>query len=85
MSHILHRNLRQVPPTAVSANGIRIRDSAGRFFAEIQLEMMMAHIVTTYDVRTETPGVLPKSVEFGSIALPNMSAKVLFRERLRRE
>ncbi|GJE88287.1 cytochrome P450 [Phanerochaete sordida] len=58
---------------------------AGRFFAEIQLEMMMAHIVTTYDVRLETPGVLPRPVEFGSVSLPNMSAKVLFKERVGKE
>jgi len=34
MSHILHRNLRQVPPTAVAADGIRIRDKAGRVYID---------------------------------------------------
>lgn len=34
MSHILHRNLRQVPPTAVSADGIRMRDKAGRTYID---------------------------------------------------
>lgn len=34
MSHILHRNLRQVPPTAVSADGIRMRDKAGRVYID---------------------------------------------------
>ena len=34
MSHILHRNLRQVPPTAVSADGIRMRDKAGRIYID---------------------------------------------------
>ena len=34
MSHILHRNLRQVPPTAVSASGIRMHDKAGRIYID---------------------------------------------------
>ncbi|MCD2515053.1 aspartate aminotransferase family protein [Massilia sp. G4R7] len=34
MSHILHRNLRQVPPTAVAGDGIRIRDKAGRVYID---------------------------------------------------
>ena len=34
MSHILHRNLRQVPPFAVSASGIQICDSAGRSYID---------------------------------------------------
>ena len=34
MSNIIHRNLRQVPPTAVSADGIRMRDKAGRVYID---------------------------------------------------
>ena len=34
MSHIIHRNLRSTPPVAVSAAGIRIRDSEGREYLD---------------------------------------------------
>src|SRR5207302_11470144 len=34
MSHIIHRNLRAVPPTAVSASGIEIVDRDGRRYIE---------------------------------------------------
>jgi adenosylmethionine-8-amino-7-oxononanoate aminotransferase len=34
MSHILHRNLRHVPPLAVSSDGIRMRDNAGRIYID---------------------------------------------------
>lgn len=54
---------------------------AGRFFAEIQLEMMMAYVVMTYDVRMEKPGLLPEPIEFGSMSLPSMTARVCFRKR----
>ena len=34
MSHIIHRNLRAVPPTAVSASGIEIVDRDGRRYID---------------------------------------------------
>jgi len=34
MTHVFHRHLHQVPPVAVSASGIRIRDEAGREFID---------------------------------------------------
>ena len=34
MSHIIHRNLRQVPPTAVGGEGIVLRDSSGKTYLD---------------------------------------------------
>ena len=34
MSHIIHRNLRQAPPVAVSAQGMLVRDSAGKTYID---------------------------------------------------
>lgn len=34
MSHIIHRNLRQMPPTAVGGAGIVLRDSTGRTYLD---------------------------------------------------
>ncbi|KAF8165943.1 cytochrome P450 [Crassisporium funariophilum] len=53
----------------------------GRFFAAAQLKLMLAHIVTTYDVKTEVEGVRPDSVWSEASVIPNLSAKILFRKR----
>ena len=34
MSHIIHRNLRQMPPTAVGGEGIVLRDSTGKTYLD---------------------------------------------------
>lgn len=34
MSHIIHRNLRKAPPVAVSAQGMLVRDSAGKTYID---------------------------------------------------
>jgi adenosylmethionine-8-amino-7-oxononanoate aminotransferase len=34
VSHIIHRNLRQTPPTAVSAQGLLVRDSGGNTYMD---------------------------------------------------
>jgi adenosylmethionine-8-amino-7-oxononanoate aminotransferase len=34
VSHIIHRNLRQAPPTAVSAQGVLVRDSRGNTYID---------------------------------------------------
>jgi len=34
MSHIMHRSLRHTPPVAVGAQGMRIRDSDGKFYID---------------------------------------------------
>lgn len=55
----------------------------GRFFAAIELKLMLAHIVMNYDVKAELDGVVPPILEFGQNLAPNMKAKVLFKNRQR--
>ena len=40
---------------------------------------MLAHIVTTYDVKLEDGATRPRSLHFGTSIMPNPRAKVLFR------
>ena len=55
--------------------------SPGRFFAANELKCMMAHIVSTYDIRLEVPGEIPKPEWFSYAVSPNRKAAVLFRKR----
>lgn len=55
--------------------------SPGRFFAAHELKMMMAHLVLTYDLKLENPGVRPKDTWFGTSRIPNADAEVMFRKR----
>ncbi|KAK7468967.1 hypothetical protein VKT23_003466 [Stygiomarasmius scandens] len=56
----------------------------GRFFAANELKAMLAHIVTTYDVKLEAKanGVRPPNEYIGTSVIPNTSAHVLFRRRV---
>jgi len=53
----------------------------GRFFAAVQMKAAVAHIVTHYDVKLETPGQIPPSRWHATTLVPNRIAKVLFRIR----
>ncbi|KAF8967505.1 cytochrome P450 [Flammula alnicola] len=53
----------------------------GRFFAMTELKIMMAHIVTNYDVKLEKDEYPPK-MYMEANAIPSRSAKVLFRKRI---
>jgi cytochrome P450 len=53
----------------------------GRFFAGAELKAMFVHVLLTYDVRTVEPGVRPKDLAMAQSALPNPTARVLFRKR----
>ncbi|KAK7060436.1 hypothetical protein VNI00_001201 [Paramarasmius palmivorus] len=52
----------------------------GRFFAAYELKAMLAHIVTTYDIKFEDGQRKPANVYIGSACLPG-DAKILFRAR----
>ena len=43
---------------------------------------MLAHIVTTYDVKLEDSAMRPRSLHFGTSIMPDPHAKVLFRRRI---
>ena len=53
----------------------------GRYFAACELKLMLAHIVTTYDVKLEIEGVRPLDMWVIITCVPNLNASVLFRKR----
>ena len=53
----------------------------GRYFAACELKLMLAHIITTYDVKLETEGVRPPDKWIMASRVPNPNANVLFRKR----
>ncbi|KAH0837779.1 cytochrome P450 [Lanmaoa asiatica] len=53
----------------------------GRFFAATELKTMLAHIVTTYDLKLEDNMTRPRSLYIGSVVGANSAAKVMFRRR----
>ncbi|KAF8547708.1 cytochrome P450 [Imleria badia] len=55
----------------------------GRFFAGAELKTMLAHIVTTYDIKLEDDTTRPQSLRIGSSIGANPTAKVMFRTRAR--
>ncbi|KAN0100066.1 Cytochrome P450 [Tylopilus felleus] len=57
----------------------------GRFFAAAELKTMLAHVVTTYDVKLEEHTTRPQSTRIGSSIGANPTAKVMFRKRARCE
>ena len=61
---------------------VETSDSAGRFFAANKIKSMLAHVVTTYDVKLEDGATCPQSFRFGTSTSPDPRAKVLFRRRV---
>lgn len=55
--------------------------SPGRFFAATVLKMLLAHLVTTYDVKFEE-GKEPKQFFINGVLIPGRG-NVLFRKRFR--
>lgn len=54
--------------------------SPGRFFAVAEIKSMLAFVLLRYDVKSPD-GVRPSNWEIGIRSVPDMSAKVLFRQR----
>ena len=53
----------------------------GRYFAACEMKLMLAFIVSTYDVKLEVEGVRPPNMYVMTACVPNPNAKVLFRKR----
>ncbi|KAF9047860.1 cytochrome P450 [Panaeolus papilionaceus] len=53
----------------------------GRFFTAVELKLMLAYVVTHYDVKLEKEGERPADLAFGITLLANPFASVLFRKR----
>ncbi|KIJ26788.1 hypothetical protein M422DRAFT_191786 [Sphaerobolus stellatus SS14] len=53
----------------------------GRLFAANELKLMMAHIISIYDIKLEQNGVKPPNQWFGLSCMPNPHGSILFRRR----
>ena len=54
----------------------------GRYFAACELKLLLAHVVTNYDVKLEVEGVRPPDMWVVTTCVPNPKANVLFRKRV---
>ncbi|KAI6124825.1 cytochrome P450 [Pisolithus croceorrhizus] len=63
--------------------GLGTRACPGRFFAATVLKTMLAHIVVSYDVKLEDDKSRPQSLRVGRSIVPNPTAKVMFRKRIK--
>ncbi|KZO94422.1 cytochrome P450 [Calocera viscosa TUFC12733] len=55
----------------------------GRFFAAQSIKLMLAHIVTSYDVKLRDGEGRPANTFFSNACVPDQKAKVLFRRRVK--
>ncbi|KAF8999930.1 cytochrome P450, partial [Hymenopellis radicata] len=53
----------------------------GRFFAAMELHLMLAHVVLQYDVKYPDDEGRPENLWFGVSCIPNRNAKILLRKR----
>ncbi|KAF9047870.1 cytochrome P450 [Panaeolus papilionaceus] len=53
----------------------------GRFFAAAEMKLILAHLVTHYDMKFENEGVRPDDMRISFAILPNPFTKVLLRKR----
>ncbi|KAI0722082.1 cytochrome P450, partial [Fomitopsis betulina] len=53
----------------------------GRFFAANIMKAMLAHVVVTYDIKSENLRKMPNERWFGRDLVPDRAAEVLFRRR----
>jgi len=59
------------------------RSCPGRFFAAVEVKAMLAHVITTYDIKFEGDStVRPLNEYFGHVSSPNEKAKLLMRKRV---
>lgn len=52
----------------------------GRFFAAVEMKLLMAHLLLNYDV-DRLDNNIPTTVWYGTVCVPNSQAQVLFRKR----
>lgn len=55
--------------------------SPGRFFAALELKSMLAHIITSYDVKLQNHSPRPQCWRIGPAIAADSSLKVMFRKR----
>ncbi|KIL61367.1 hypothetical protein M378DRAFT_82564 [Amanita muscaria Koide BX008] len=57
----------------------------GRFFAANELKVMLAHVLLNYDVQVASGGGRPANRVFGQKTMPDPTAQVMFRKRVKSE
>ncbi|PBK67926.1 cytochrome P450, partial [Armillaria solidipes] len=57
----------------------------GRFFAMLEIKMMLAVLIMKYDICLPEEGKRPDDSWFGPVCTPSMSAKVLLKKRERQQ
>ncbi|KAM6493914.1 Cytochrome P450 [Amanita muscaria] len=57
----------------------------GRFFAANELKVMLAHVLLNYDVQMASGGGRPANRVFGQKTMPDPTAQVMFRKRVKSE
>ncbi|KAH8093068.1 cytochrome P450 monooxygenase, partial [Cristinia sonorae] len=62
--------------------GIGKHACPGRFFASLEMKMLMAHLVMTFDIQFENGGPRAQDTWLGTTNIPNRTAKLYFKERL---
>lgn len=82
--HGRHAWYDRLSPIAIHAH-LYFFASPGRFFAAVEMKTMLAHIVTTYDIKLEENTTRPRSLHIGSAIATNSTARVMFRKRTRQD
>ena len=54
----------------------------GRFFAALEMQLLLAHLVTNYDIKFAGDGSRPANRWFSIHCVPDPGAKLLFRRRI---
>lgn len=54
--------------------------SPGRFFAIVELKLMMAHLLINYDVALQS-GAYPPKLCFETLVIPSRTESILYRKR----
>ena len=67
--------------TSTGARLTAILDSPGRFFAVMQMKLILANIIVHYDLKLGGDGNRPKETFMGFSVLPARDGVVLFRKR----
>ena len=55
----------------------------GRFYAEYQSKIIIAYLVTRYDLKLADGCSRPASICFADVAIPSQTQKILFRSRMK--
>jgi cytochrome P450 len=61
--------------------GHGVNSCPGRFFASIELKVMLSHLIQNYDIKLNNGGSRPANMYTGTVCRPDMAASILFKAR----